>query len=161
MPQFLAHRSGSFVGRALLTLVLASLAGCSVIRHVTLEERAASVWAVDLVETLPGEQARYLQFNALNWVPMREAFVVEGIARSFRVLTLPPDSARGWDVMLMTEYLDDDAFDRREDVFQEVSVRPGYELKRVDGLGPRDLARVVTSYEMRDGTVPTMPGLRR
>ncbi|MEM6785634.1 MAG: hypothetical protein AAF624_18085 [Bacteroidota bacterium] len=153
--------------RALLTLTLAAcLVGCSVIRHTTLEERAASVWAVDLVETLPGEQARYLRFNALNWVPMREAFIVEGIARSFRVLTLPPDSAssdsaRGWDVMLMTEYVDEAAFARREAVFQEVAARPGYELKHVDGLGPRDLARVVTSYAMRDGTVPTVPGLRR
>ncbi|MEO0857629.1 MAG: hypothetical protein AAFY55_12365 [Bacteroidota bacterium] len=147
--------------RALLLLILAAgLAGCSVVRLVTLEERKASVWAVDLVETLSGEQERYLRFNALNWVPMREAFVAEGLARSFRVLTLSPDSTRGWDVMLMTEYINDEAFARREDVFQEVRARPGYELKRVDGLGPRDLARVVESYELRDGTVPSVPNAR-
>ncbi|MEM9998268.1 MAG: hypothetical protein AAF809_11255 [Bacteroidota bacterium] len=140
--------------RAVLALALAAgLVGCTPAGLVDAAERAESVWAVDLVETLPGQQARYLQFNALNWVPMREAFVEEGIAHSFRVLTLPPDSARGWDVMLMTEYVDESAFEQREDVFQDVAARPGYELKRINGLGPRDLARVVSSYEMRDGTV--------
>lgn len=109
-----------------------------------------SVWAVDFVRTLPGQRDRYLEYNRLNWVPMRRAFVEEGIARSFRVLAAPPDSTAEWDVVLMTEYVDEEAYALREEVFERVRARPGYEHRLVDGLGPREMARIVASRELAE-----------
>ena len=46
--------------------------------------------------------------------------------RSYRALVAPPDSARGWDVLLMTEYADSAAWADREAIFQEIFASPEY-----------------------------------
>lgn len=80
----------------------------------------SAVWAVDLVRTLPGRQADYLRGIEANWAGARRLARERGAILSYRALAAPPDSSRGWDVILMTEYTDSAAFADREPLFQDI-----------------------------------------
>lgn len=85
-----------------------------------------AVWAVDLVRTLPGMQDIYLRSIEENWGEARALVQEQGHILSYRALTAAPDSSRGWDVMLMTEYVDSTAFHNRESIFQVVFQSPEF-----------------------------------
>ena len=112
----------------------------------TASTQAASttaVLAVDFVRTHDGEQADYLRFLELNWKKARAAAREEGFVVGFEVLVRPPaisDADPAWDVMLITEYRDAEAFDRREELFAALFERPELALVEIDGKGPRDMA---------------------
>jgi hypothetical protein len=71
---------------------------------------SASVWSVDLVRTRAGQQAEYLRGIQANWAGARRLAVAGGEVRTYHALAAPPDSTRGWDVMLLTEFRDSTAF---------------------------------------------------
>ena len=115
------------------TYVLASVvfvAGCI----ETSPEQAAStesrnttaVWSLDLVRTLPGQQAEYLRNIEANWANARRIARERRAVLSYRALVAPPDSARGWDVVLMTEYVDSTAWANREAIFDSIFASPEY-----------------------------------
>lgn len=79
-----------------------------------------SVWTLDLVRTLPGQQAEYLRNIENNWASARNLAREQGAVLSYRALATTPDSARGWDVLLMTEYADSTAWADRETIFQAI-----------------------------------------
>ena len=79
-----------------------------------------SVWAVDLVETLPGQQNNYIASIETNWANARRIAQDRGSVLSYRALVAPQDSTRGWDVMLMTEYSDSTEWANRESIFQSI-----------------------------------------
>ena len=85
-----------------------------------------SVWTVDLVRTLPGQQAAYLRNIEANWAGARRIARERGAVLSYRALAAPPDSARGWDVLLMTEYADSAAWANREAIFEAIFASPEY-----------------------------------
>ena len=89
-------------------------------------ETANSVWTVGLIRTLPGQQAEYLRNIKANWAGARRLARERGIVLSYRALTAPPDSSRGWDVLLMTEYADSTAWSQRETIFKEIFASPEY-----------------------------------
>jgi hypothetical protein len=107
------------------------------------------VWSVDLVRTLPGAQADYLRSIETNWANGRRVARTRGAVRSYRALVAAPDSARGWDVILMTEYADSAAFLRREAIFEEIFASPEY--VRVEPARPSAEMRVImtSSVSMR------------
>ncbi len=85
-----------------------------------------SVWSVDLIRTLPGQQAEYLRNIEANWAGARRIARGRGDVLSYRALVAPPDSARGWDVLLMTEYADSTAWANREAIFEAIFASPEY-----------------------------------
>ncbi|MEQ9103173.1 MAG: hypothetical protein RIE53_00600 [Rhodothermales bacterium] len=85
-----------------------------------------AVWAVDLVRTLPGMQDTYLRTIEENWGGARALVQEHGHILSYRALAAAPDSIRGWDVILMTEYVDSTAFQNRESIFQAVFDSPEF-----------------------------------
>lgn len=93
-----------------------------------------SVWAVDLVRTLPGQQAEYLRSIKANWADARHLAQVQGAVLSYQALAAEPDSAKGWDVMLMTEYADSTAWAQREKIFRAIFESP--EFVRVETARP-------------------------
>ena len=98
------------------------------------------VWALDLVRTLPGAQADYVRSIEANWASARAIARQRGAVLSYRAFVAAPDSARGWDVLLMTEYADSAAHANREEIFQEIFASP--EFVRVEPARP--------SAEMRE-----------
>ncbi len=79
-----------------------------------------TVWAVDLVTTLPGQQATYIESIKTNWANARRIAKARGSVLSYRAFAATKDSTRGWDVMLMTEYSDSTAWSNREPIFQAI-----------------------------------------
>ncbi len=85
-----------------------------------------SVWTVDLVRTLPGQQAEYLRNIEANWAGARRIARERRVVLSYRALVARPDSLRGWDVLLMTEYADSAAWSQREASFESIFASPEY-----------------------------------
>lgn len=109
--------------------VLLSTAACSTDSASPPEEvgsGGAAVWSVDLVRTLPGAQADYIRSIENNWAGARELARERGAVTSYRAFVAPQDTARGWDVILMTEYADSTAWANREDVFQAIFSSPEF-----------------------------------
>lgn len=78
-----------------------------------------SVWAVDFVKTREGRQQDYLHFIEANWARARAFMKQRGIAHSYRVLSMPASLQAEWDVLLLTEYVGQAGYQRREEVFKE------------------------------------------
>ena len=89
-------------------------------------ETTDAVWSVDLIRTLPGQQAEYLRNIEANWAGARRIARERGAVLSYRALVAPPDSLRGWDVLLMTEYADSSSWSQREAIFQDIFASPEY-----------------------------------
>lgn len=126
---------------AFLALLGLLLAGCAT-TSTTPTASTDTVLAVDVLQTLPGEQANYLQFIELNWKAARAAAMEEGAVVDYEVLVREP-SPQGWDVVLITEYASEEAYNNREEIFAKLFERPELAMKRIDGKGPRDMARFV------------------
>lgn len=84
------------------------------------------VWSVDLVRTLPGAQMDYVRSIETNWAGARAIARERGAVLSYRAFVAPPDTARGWDVLLMTEYADSAAYANREETFQAIFASPEF-----------------------------------
>lgn len=111
---------------AIATLIL--VAGCLDTEPPSPAEpgNTHSVWTVDLVYTLPGQQAEYLRNIEANWAGARRLARQGGAVLSYRALVAPPDSLRGWDILLMTQYADSSAWSEREATFEAIFASPEY-----------------------------------
>ncbi len=134
----------SFLASALL---LATLSCSHAVTVSPPQPRAQSaLWSIDLVRTKPGMQADYLRTIAANWGGSRDLVRRRGAVRSYMALGAAPDSARGWDVILMTEYPDSSAFANREVIFREVFASPEFAAITVSiGRASSDLRTLVAS----------------
>jgi hypothetical protein len=106
-------------------------------------QSGTSVWTVDAIKTNEGEQANALQFFEQNWARARQTLKEKGFIRSYRVLTVKPDKSLTWDVMLITEYADRDAFDKREEIFAEV-----FKVQKtilINGKSGRDMSKIISA----------------
>jgi hypothetical protein len=137
--------------RDLLFLSLVGAAGCAAphtgdtlsVSPAAAQGGSPSVWAVDLVRTLPGRQADYLRGIAANWGGARALARQRGAVRSYRALAAAPDTSRGWDVLLITEYADSAAFAEREVTFSAIFADPRYVAGRVLGAPSAELREFV------------------
>ncbi len=79
-----------------------------------------TVWTVDLIKTLPGQQANYIRSIENNWAGARHLARERGAVLSYQAFAAPQDSTRGWDVILMTEYADSTQWANRETTFEAI-----------------------------------------
>jgi hypothetical protein len=112
---------------------------------------------LDLVLTRPGQQAEYLRGIRANWAGARRLVVEHGDVRSYQAFAATPDSARGWDVVLLTEYRDSSAFARREATFQEIFRDPRYVAGRVATALPSDQLRTIVQEAELTSVVRSVP----
>lgn len=87
---------------------------------------SGSVWTIDLVQTLPGQQAEYMRSVEANWASARSIARDQAVVLSYRALVAKPDSGRGWDIILMTEYADSAASSDREAIFKKIFSSPDF-----------------------------------
>jgi hypothetical protein len=111
---------------AIATLLAAACAETNPEFPAAAESQASSVWTVDFVRTFPGQQDEYVRSIEANWAGARSLADSQGWVLSYRALVAPPDSGRGWDVLLMTEYVDSTAWANREAIFEEIFASPEY-----------------------------------
>lgn len=141
--------------RASAGLTFALLLSWSCAGHKYIEPGAlaaaspASVFALDLVLTRPGMQEEYLRGIAANWAGARHLARRQGVVRSYQALAAEPDPARGWDVLLITEYADSASFANREVVFREIFQTRAYLERRYTGPQPAGELRSFAATEVR------------
>ncbi|HEX8194950.1 MAG TPA: nuclear transport factor 2 family protein [Pyrinomonadaceae bacterium] len=106
--------------------------------------QSASVWAVDFVKTKGGRQADYLQFIEQNWAQARAFMKEKGIVSNYQVLSLSQNQAAEWDVLLMTEYKDSAAYEKRETVFNEFAEyrKTSRSAQKGDKINPREISEI-------------------
>ncbi|MFT5142484.1 MAG: hypothetical protein ACI80V_000769 [Rhodothermales bacterium] len=125
--------------RAPLLIAFTLLASCEPPNHDVQIDPTESVWAVDLINILPGGEEEYVGNIQNNWAQARDIALRTGDLVSFRALITRPDSTREWDLILMTEYADSGRWDDREAIFNRIfesaeyqhipTARPGSELR--------------------------------
>ncbi len=109
--------------RSTLLLLFVSLAcfGCVKLSNDAPEHsKTNSVWTMDLIRTLPGQQQNYINSIKSNWASARQLADERGAVLSYNAFSAEPDSSRGWDVVLMTEYADSISWEKREEIFQDI-----------------------------------------
>ena len=106
--------------------------------------QSASVWAVDFVKTKGGRQADYLQFIEQNWAQARAFMKEKGIVSNYQVLSLSQNQAAEWDVLLMTEYKDSSAYEKRETVFNEFAEyrKTSESAQKGEKINPREISEI-------------------
>lgn len=106
--------------------------------------QSVSVWAVDFVKTKGGRQADYLQFIEQNWAKARAFMKEKGIVSNYQVLSLLQNQAPEWDVLLMTEYKDSSAYEKRETVFNEFAEyrKTSRSAQKGEKINPREISEI-------------------
>ncbi|MDQ4120579.1 MAG: nuclear transport factor 2 family protein [Acidobacteriota bacterium] len=105
--------------------------------------QSSSVWAVDFVKTKSGRQADYLKFIEQNWAKTRAFMKEKGIVSNYQVLSLSSVQASEWDVLLMTEYKDAAAYEKREAVFNEFAEqRKTQPAPTSNKINPREISEI-------------------
>lgn len=99
-----------------------------------------SVWAVDFVKTNDGEQANYLKFIEQNWARARQFMKDKGIVRSYQFLSVPAAKDTEWDALLVTEYVNQEGYQRREAVFEEY--RKENKATLINGKTAREMSEI-------------------
>ncbi len=113
----------NFASKFVVPVLIVVLSACSPppAAEAPIEDGAfESVWTVDLVKTLPGQQGNYMRNIEANWNSGRNIARSRGAVLSYQAMVAPQDSSRGWDIILMTEYSDSTEWSRREVTFQEI-----------------------------------------
>lgn len=83
-------------------------------------QTANTVWTIDFVKTSDGQQTAFLKFIEQNWARARQTLKEKNQIVSYQVLSLPPGKTVEWDVLLITEYANETAHEKREELFAEV-----------------------------------------
>lgn len=123
-----------FTKAIFLTIVLLGVIG------VSAQTSATSVWAVDFIKTKDGQQANYLKFLDQNWAKARAFMKEKGIVSTYQSLSVPASKETQWDILLITEYVSREGFEKREDVFAEYRKNSSQVL--IDGKSGRDLSEI-------------------
>lgn len=99
-----------------------------------------SVWAVDFVKINDGEQTDYLKFIDQNWAKARAFMKEKGIVNSYKSLSIPATKDTQWNTLLITEYLSQEDYEKREAVFDEY--RKTNSLIQVNGKSAREMSQL-------------------
>lgn len=111
-----------------------------------------SIWAVDFIKTKDGEQANYLKFIEQNWAKARAFMKEKGIVASYQSLSVPATTETQWDALLITEYINQESYDKREAVFNEY--RKNGSAVLVEGKSGRDMSEIKFSRTFNDPFSP-------
>ncbi|HMU47670.1 MAG TPA: hypothetical protein PKC72_14970 [Chitinophagaceae bacterium] len=80
---------------------------------------AQRIKTVDFIKILNGKEKEALFFYENNWKAFREEALQKGYINSFEILKTRPDSSGDFDLVLLTEYPDSNAYKQIEDHFKE------------------------------------------
>lgn len=84
-----------------------------------LNTSAQRIKTVDFIKILNDNETEALFFYENNWKAFREYALKKGYISSFELLKTQPDSLGDFDLILLTEYPDSNAYNRIEEHFKE------------------------------------------
>jgi hypothetical protein len=88
----------------------------------------------------------YRRFIEANWARARRTARERGQIRSYHALFRPDTTTAGWHVVLLMEYPDAAAYERREEMFQPILAAQGRTL--IDGKATRELTSRVENHAL-------------
>ncbi len=104
------------------------------------------VSVIDFVKIKDGKRAEAMFFYENNWKKYRDAALAKGFIRSYELLANTSDKVKDYDLLLITEYADENQFRQSEDRFNQIikEVAP-QGPKLLDDLKPADFRTNVSS----------------
>lgn len=120
-------------------------------------QTAKPVWSVDYVRIKDGQHADYSTFIVNNWAKAREFMKNKGIVKSYTFRTTPAGKDTKWDALLITEYIDQAGYDKREAVFEEY--RKANPITPVNGKTSREMSEIKLSKDYNYAVPPEVWGI--
>jgi hypothetical protein len=121
------------------------------------------VWTVDFVKAKPGRHDQAMQFFNQSWVRAREIAKEKGAIVDFHILVEPSANEDDtWQIMLMTEYRDQAAYDAREAAFGPILHKLFPDgPPTINGLTRKELFDVTNSRVLHDLTAGAGPYFKK
>ena len=78
------------------------------------------VSVIDFVKIKEGKKAEAMYFYENNWKVYRKIALQKGYIKSYKMLSTKPDSAASFDLILITEFADEDQYKKSEPLFNQI-----------------------------------------
>ena len=79
-----------------------------------------AVWAVDFVRVKPGMFEQTMTYLDSGWIPAHEEAKQQGAILGYHRIAEQSQKTQEWDILLMTKYRNQAAYDARESVFAPI-----------------------------------------
>jgi hypothetical protein len=120
-------------------------------------------WSVDFVKAKPGRHDQAMQYFNQSWVRAREISKGKGAIVDFHILVEPgAGEADTWQIILMTEYRDQAAYDAREAAFGPILHKLFPDgPPTINGLSRKELFDITSSRLLHDMTAGSGPYFKK
>lgn len=149
---------GKLLFMSVLTLVFLAIEAGSAQQAA---EPGEAVWSLDFVKVKPGMFDPTMNYFDSGWIPAREEAKRQGLIVAYRRIAGEPQTKSEWDIILMTEYKNQAAYDEREKAFARILPEiPGNNRGIKNGLNKKDLYDIVDTRILRDYSEAENPRLK-
>lgn len=124
-------------------------------------EPGEAVWSLDFVKVKPGMFEQTMTYLDQGWIPAHEMAKEQGVIVGFRRIAEQPEGKGEWNIILMTEYKNEAAYDDREKFLGPIIADVWRSNQRkTNGLNKKDLYDIVDSRVLRDFSQAENPHLK-
>lgn len=103
---------------------------------------AQEVTIHDYVKTIDGNREELIYYYENNWKVFRDIALERGFIKSYELMVTEPDSLADFDIILITKYENEEAYDKGEERFQMI-------IREVIGDGAPKLLNELKPGEFR------------
>jgi hypothetical protein len=115
------------------------------------ETPGEAVWAVDFVKVKSGMFEQTMTYLDYGWVPAREEAMQEGTILNYHRIAEQSQKTQEWDILLMTQYRNQAAYDARESAFAPLLAEVLLKNRsKLSPLNKKDLYDIVDSRVLHD-----------
>jgi hypothetical protein len=119
------------------------------------------VWALEFVKVKPGMFAATMGYLDDNWIRLRAEAKRQGAVLNYNRVAGDESSNSDWDILLMTEYKNQAAYDGREKLFDSILKRlPNNTSEVIKGYKKEELFQSVRTRVLQDFSENGYPQLR-
>jgi hypothetical protein len=119
------------------------------------------LWALEFIKVKPGMFAATMGYLDDNWLRLRAEAKRQGAVLNFNRVAGEESSNSDWDILLMTEYKNQAAYDGREKLFDSIRKRlPDNTSEVIKGYKKDELFQSVKTRVLQDFSENGYPQLR-
>jgi hypothetical protein len=119
------------------------------------------VWALEFVKVKPGMFAATMGYLDDHWIRLRAEAKRQGAVLNYNRIAGDESSNTDWDILLMTEYQNQSAYDGREELFDSILKRlPNKTSEVIQGYKKEELFQSVKTRVLQDFSENGYPQLR-
>lgn len=133
---------------SLLTLALVGVRAGSAQQPA---ETGEAVWALDFVKVKPGMFEQTMTYLDQGWIPTHQMAKEQGVIAGFQRIAEQQQTNGEWDIILMTKFKNQAAYDEREKSFAPIVADVLRDNRaRMNGLNKKDLYDIVDTRVLHD-----------